>query len=100
MGVQEEASQVKEEAAAQKQGVVQLVQPYFKSNTPSRNVLAVFWLLLSILPLLGVGSSKPAFESNSPGRKELFRSILAFTNMHSSSPGVISDSFKNKYMVL
>jgi|ERR1712192_4146 len=52
--VQEEASQVKEEAAAQKQGVVQLVQPYFKSNTPSRNVLAVFWLLLSILPLLVV----------------------------------------------
>lgn len=52
--VKEEAAQVKEEAAAQKQGVVQLVQPSFKSNSPSRNVLAVFWLLLSILPLLVV----------------------------------------------
>merc|ERR1712192_374174 len=50
--VKEQAGQVKEEAAAQKQGgrVVQLVQPSFKSNTPSRNVLASFWLLLSILP--------------------------------------------------
>ena len=54
--VKEQAGQVKEEAAAQKQGgrVVQLVQPSFKSNTPSRNFLAVFWLLLSILPLLVV----------------------------------------------
>jgi len=54
--VKEQAGQVKEEAAAQKQGgrVVQLVQPSFKSNTPSRNVLASFWLLLSILPLLVV----------------------------------------------
>ena len=42
-----EAEAVKEEAAAQKQGgqVVQLVQPSFKSKSPSRNVLGAFWLL-------------------------------------------------------
>ena len=52
--VKEEAAQAKEEAAAQKQGgrVVQLVQPSFKSNSSSRNFLGVFWLLLSLLPLL------------------------------------------------
>ena len=52
--VKEEAAQAKEEAAAQKQGgrVVQLVQPSFKSNSSSRNFLGVFWILLSLLPLL------------------------------------------------
>ena len=42
-----EAEAVKEEAAAQKQGgqVVQLVQPSFKSKSPSRNVFEAFWLL-------------------------------------------------------
>merc|ERR550517_2330167 len=52
--VKEQAAQAKEEAAAQKQGgrVVQLVQPSFKSNSSSRNFLAAFWLLLSLLPLL------------------------------------------------
>jgi len=52
--VKEQAAQAKEEAAAQKQGgrVVQLVQPSFKSNSSSRNFLGVFWLLLSLLPLL------------------------------------------------
>ena len=49
-----EAEAVKEEAAAQKQGgqVVQLVQPSFKSKSPSRNVLGAFWLLCLLVLLV------------------------------------------------